>query len=173
MADKEMVSVTKEQLDSLIKKATEANGIAQRLEALEKNSKGPGLETTSHRYAKIYKDGLSVDTPATQAKNRESITVVEEPGTIDGEYVKDKCPFCIKNHAGKPTILDVTNAGKYSCRRCGKHWAPWAIFPEDGSDGPLEYNVLLERDGGDKKEYEAWKKLKDAKAGLPVTNTIK
>lgn len=152
------VTLSKEQFDALI----------GRVQSLEEKSKG-GIETAALRIGKNFQERMK-----NPDQNLEQVNtiMVDEPAEIGSVMLHDKCPFCIKMHKGKQTILDLTNGGKYSCRRCGKHWAPWAIFPEDGSDGPLEYNVLLERNGGEKPEYEAWKKLKDAKAGLPVANEV-
>lgn len=163
MADEKNVSMTKEQYDFLMSQTKQNAEMLKRLEKLEQSPKGTGLETTAMRYSKAYKDGLLHDTPESKKREAESIQVLDERSTIDGEYIKDKCPWCIKFHAGKPTILDVTNGGKYSCRRCGKHWAPWAIFPEDGSDGPLKYNILLERNGGEKEAYFEWMRNEELK----------
>jgi len=162
MADKQAVpndnvTLSKEQFDALMGRVSD----------LEKKSKGPGIETTAMR---LERDFRKQNMPENQNEVQKSIKVVDQPATEGGVMLHDKCPYCIKFHEGKDTILDQTNGGKYACRRCGKHWAPWAIFPEDGSEGPLPYNILLERNGGEKEAYDGWKKLQDAKAGLPVAN---
>lgn len=160
----EVVTMNKDYHDMLLAQAKQSGELLKRLEKLESAPKGgPGMETTAMRYSNIYKAGLLAETPEAKKREAESIQVVDERATIDGDYVKDKCPWCIKFHAGKPTILDVTLGGKYSCRRCGKHWAPWAIVPEDGSDGPLKYNILLERNGGEKEPYFEWVRNEELK----------
>ena len=159
----ESVTLSKDQFDELM----------GRLKEVEQRAKASGTETTFMRYEKEFKKNIDADSPKKREQDMLKIQVVEQPATIDGEYVKDKCPACLKFRPGMDTILDLTLGGKYSCRRCGKHWSAWAIFPEDGSDGPLDYNILLERNGGEKEEYMNWKKIQDAKAGVPVTNIAK
>lgn len=141
---------------------SELKTLMDRLTALE-SKKGPGIETAEQRLLKS--NALSMRDPD-QRKVQESIQVVDEPATIDGGYIKDKCPYCIKFHKDKPTILDVTTGGKYCCRRCGKHWFPWAIFPEDGSEGPHEYNLLMER--GEKEKFEEYLKTQELKKQAKV-----
>lgn len=145
--EKEQVMIDKSELKDLM----------NRLTALE-SKKGPGIETAEQRLLKSGAVGMK---DPDQRKVQESIEVVDTQVVIDGTYIKDKCPYCIKFHKGKPTILDVTNGGKYCCRRCGKHWFPWAIFPEDGSEGPYEYNLLAER--GEKEKFEEFLKNQELK----------
>lgn len=144
----ETVTMTKEQFDALM----------GRVDSLEKKSKGPGIETTAMRMEKNYRE---INKTEDINQVRKAIMVKDEAATIDSVMLHDKCPFCIKYFAGLPTILDQTKGGKYACRRCGKHWSPWAIEPEDGSEGPLAYNILLERNGGDREAYAQW--VKDMK----------
>lgn len=157
---KDDVVLSKEYHDKLVNDAKAANDLLKRLEALEAKSKGPGIETAEIRYKKAAIDMLKVED---QSKVQDSIKVEDTPATIDGHYIKDKCPYCIKNHPNKPTILDLTLAGKYQCRRCGKNWSSWAIEPEDGSDGPLPYNITLERNGGEKEAYFEWARNQELK----------
>lgn len=139
--------------------------LMNRLSEVEKKSlKGPGVELAEHRLLRNSEERLREEP---MMKQQEKITVIDKPAINGGEYLKEKCPYCIKNHKGKPTIQDLTKGGKYACRRCGKHWHSWAIFPNDGSEGPMEYSVHLER--GDLERVEEMERIKLARQGLPVT----
>jgi hypothetical protein len=169
---KETVTLEREKFDRLL----------TRLDALEKAekdraSKGPGIETAAMR---LLRDSENRMREEPQAIQQAKLKLVDEPATNDGNMPlvnQDKCAWCLKQHmklyaeakkAGQTyEVLDLTNGGKYACRRCGKHWHPWAIFPEDGSEGPLPYSIHLER--GDKDKVEELEKLRAAKAGLPVS----
>ena len=163
---KETIEVKKDMLQQLFDKIEAQDKRAaeqdKKLDAMAKANKA-GVELAEHRLLRN-PEALMREEP--QFKQQEKITVVDVPATIDGAYVKDCCPYCIKVHKGQPTILDVTTGGKYACRRCGKHWFPWAIFPEDGSTGPHPYNILMER--GEKEKFEEWLKIQKLEANQKV-----
>lgn len=189
MADEQKqdkVEVTRAQLDALIessnKSAERAEAAMKRAEAAEKQMNlmakkgGGGIETTAQRFEKDIAQRMYEEP---KVKQEAKLHLSGDPSTNALEDVpmvnQDKCPYCIKTHAKlyaegkeKGTTYEVIDLhhGKYVCRRCGKHWVAWAIFPEDGSPGPMEYSLYLEQ--GNREKVEEMQKIKLAKAGMPV-----
>jgi hypothetical protein len=176
------ITLTPEQFSQLMETANRA---AERAEAAEKRAeaaeklaaskKGSGIETTAQRFERNMQERMFEEP---RQKQEAKLKLMDEPANIGDQPMvnKDKCPYCIKFHAAiyekaKQTgqtyeVIDLDH-GKYVCRRCGKHWVAWAIYPEDGSPGPMEYSLYLEQ--GNKEKVEEMEKLKKAKAGLPVS----
>lgn len=134
------------------------------------------MNTLEDKVAKTNKQGI--ETSAQRLLNRpqpaeldpmevqESIQVLDQPATIGGKMLKDSCPFCKKFHAGLPTILDLTGANKYACRRCGKHWEQWALKPSPFTGKLYGYSEALEQ--GNKKRVEYAERIQLSKAGMAV-----
>lgn len=170
----ETVTLTKEQFDQL---TGSLDFLKAKVENLEKNPPKAGIETAQQRFAKDIHARMKGET---NAEAQRSIVIVEEPAEKDGQYIVDMCPWCVKANKNKPegfdpktsSLLDITNGGKYSCRRCGKHWHPWAIFPETYfpeyglTKGPLPYSIHVEQGNFEKVENQL--KLEAARKGEPV-----
>lgn len=134
-----------------------------RLEEAEKNAKKKGgIETAAMRLS----NKLMAKEPD-PLKVQESIEVVDVPTEMNAEMLHNCCPFCLKFHKGKPTILDKSDkSGKFACRRCGKHWYPWALVASETSGDKYPYTLALEQ--GDKQKVERMERIQMAKAGMPV-----
>lgn len=59
-------------------------------------------------------------------------TVIKKEAGFTGK--ENACPFC--NHNKHESLLDLTNSGRWSCRKCGKNWfeedlnLPWSLKME-------------------------------------------
>lgn len=133
-----------------------------RLSEAEKSAKkGKGVETATMRL--VAKADLREPDPEVAQK---SIKVVDVPATMDSVMLHNECPYCEKFNKGLATIQDKTANGKFACRRCGKHWWPWALKPSETTLKKYPYSLALEQ--GDKKRVDYQERIQMSREGLAV-----
>lgn len=160
-AEKNTIEIDKGFLKNLM---DQMHGLTLRVEKAESEAKkNKGLVETSMQKLAARTRPVEPD----PLKVQESIIVVDVPTTLDSQMLHNACPFCKKFHAGLPTIQDKTDSGKFACRRCGKHWWPWALAKSEMSGDEYPYSVALEQ--GDKARVEAQERIKLSRQGVPVT----